>query len=246
MGSARRSGPSGNHRVRQRLDAQWARRPFAGRYSRSSRRARSEGIRIWDGSGGHPWRWSRRVANDSRRRNGPGVRDALDPAEEAQDEAVLRSGGAGSQQTRPPLPPQRLTDRLVRRPGLPPGTRGREAHASQALRGREIGDLEPRVDHPPPQVPRHLPVRRDTRLGEVPVPLGPDRGLVAGEVDYLDDRAALPATVGWGTPSGQRVGPVDGVAPPSTLSYGDGVDVEGHVQAAPDSSRLVTRRATRT
>jgi hypothetical protein len=35
------------------------------------------------------------------------------------------------------------------------------------------------------------------------------------------------------------------VAPPSTLSDGDRVDVEAHGQAAPGSSRLETSRATR-
>jgi hypothetical protein len=35
------------------------------------------------------------------------------------------------------------------------------------------------------------------------------------------------------------------VTPPPTLPDGDRVDVEGHAQAAPGSSRLETSRATR-
>jgi hypothetical protein len=55
----------------------------------------------------------------------------------------------------------------------------------------------------------------------------------------------LPTTVRRRDASRERVGSVHRVPPPSTLPEGDRVDVEGHVQAAPGSSRLETRRATR-
>ena len=198
-----------------------------------------------DGSGGHPCRRNRWIAHHSRRRNWSGAHDALGPAEEAEDEAILRSSGAGNQQAWPAFAPQCLADLLVRRPGLPPGARDCQTHPYQSLRGPEIGDLKPRVDCPRPQVPRHLLVWRDARLGEVPIPFGPHRGLVTGEVERLDDRAALPAAVWRRKAPRQRIGAVDGVPPPSTLPKGDRVDVEGHAQAAPGSSRLETRRATR-
>jgi hypothetical protein len=79
----------------------------------------------------------------------------------------------------------------------------------------------------------------------MPVPLGPDRGLIAGEVQRLDGGTMLPAAIRRRDPSRERIGAMNRVAPPSTLPDGDRVDVEGHAQVAPGSSRLETRRATR-
>src|SRR5439155_19206053 len=124
--------------------------------------------------------------------------------------------------------PERLADPLVGWPRQASGAGGCEAHALQTVLGGEIGDLESRIDRPGPQVPRHLLVRRDARFGEMAVPLGPDGGLVAGEIERLDSRPVLPATIGWRQPSSERVGSMDHVAPPSTLSNDDGVDVERH------------------
>jgi hypothetical protein len=70
-----------------------------------------------------------------------------------------------------------------------------EADALETVPGPEIGDVESRIDRPGPQVPRHLLIRWNARFGEMAVPLGPDGGLVAGEIDRLDDRAVLPATI---------------------------------------------------
>jgi hypothetical protein len=113
------------------------------------------------------------------------------------------------------------------------------------LRGREVGDLEPWLDRPRPEIAWHLLVRGDAGLGEMPIPLGPHRGLIAGEIEGVDGRAPLPAVIRRGKAPRQRIGAVDRVAPPSTLPDDDGVDVKGHAQAAPGSSRLETKRATR-
>jgi hypothetical protein len=166
--------------------------------------------------------------------------------------ARVRPRGRGRERARRAVGPHWRPRAIVSR--RLPGTaarfsaraRDRETHSLQLLRGREVGDFKSRIDRPGPQVSRHLLIWGDARLGEVPVPLGPDGGLVAGKVERLDDRAALPAAVGWGEPLRERLGPVDRVTPPPTLPDGDGVDVEGHAQAAPGSSRLETRRATRT
>jgi hypothetical protein len=173
------------------------------------------------------------------------VPEALGVPEEAEHEAVLRSGGTGREETQPALPPELFADLLVWWPRLASRAENWEAHPRQTLCGCEVGDLEPRLDRPPPEVPRHLLVRRDACFGEMAIPLGPDRGLVAGEVQRLNGRATLPAAVRRRDPSRERVGSAHRVAPPSTLPDGDGVDVEGHAQAAPGSSRLETRRATR-
>lgn len=103
--------------------------------------------------------------------------------------------GAGREQTWPALPPQRLTDPLVGRPRLASGAGHGEPHSLQAILGREVGDLESRIDFPGPQVARHLLVGRDARFGQVPIPLGPHRCLVTGEIQPPNGRTVLPATV---------------------------------------------------
>jgi hypothetical protein len=166
-------------------------------------------------------------------------------------ERALEAGDPGEQPalgaSRPGQPSRQSVSPIlmVGWPRLASGAGDGEAHSSQTLPGGEIGDLESRIDHPGPQVPWHLLIRWDARFGELPVPLGPNRGLVAGKIQSLDGRAALPTTVRWREPSSDRVGSVHHVAPPSTLPDGDRVDVEGHSQAAPGSSRLEMRRATR-
>jgi hypothetical protein len=127
-------------------------------------------------------------------------------------ERALEAGDPGEQPalgaSRPGQPSRQsvFADPLVGWPRLASGAGDGEAHSSQTLPGGEIGDLESRIDHPGPQVPWHLLIRWDARFGEMPVPLGPNRGLVAGKIQSLDGRAALPTTVRWREPSSDRVG----------------------------------------
>jgi hypothetical protein len=68
--------------------------------------------------------------------------DAVGFMEQAEHEAVARPCSTRREQTRPALPPQRLADPLVRRPGLASGAGDGEADARQTLFRGQIRDLE--------------------------------------------------------------------------------------------------------
>ena len=70
---------------------------------------------------------------------------------------------------------ERFTDALVGRPATTARAWDVQAYASEAVRLREIGDLD--VDVPLPDVAWHLLVRWYAEFGQVPVPLRP-RGLL--------------------------------------------------------------------
>jgi hypothetical protein len=233
------------HAGRLRHRATGSGHPARGReHRRDDSQVRGADARL-DLSGRHSDGRGRRVADHPGWRQWSHMPEALGVAEQAEHETVLEPGGTGREETQPARSPELFANLLVWWPRLASGAGNYQAHPLQALCGSEVSDLEPRLDGPPPQVPRHLLGRWNARFGEMPVPLGPDRGLVAGEVQRLDARPMLPATVGGRDASRERVGSVHRVAPPSTLPEGDRVDVEGHAQAAPGSSKLETRRATR-
>lgn len=62
--------------------------------------------------------------------------------------------------------------------------------------------------------------RRHAALGEVPVPLGPQSVVGVGEVEGVDDLAALPAVVAWRLRPGMRIRAVRNVAQPGACRVG--------------------------
>lgn len=88
--------------------------------------------------------------------------------------------------------------------------------------------------------------RWQAALGEVPVPLGPQRSLGVREVEGVDDVAVLPAVVAGRLRPGTGVGAVGNVAQPGARRVSC-VDVECQrtgPQTAPGDSSSETTRAT--
>jgi hypothetical protein len=165
--------------------------------------------------------------------------------EQAEDEAV-GSRGARCEQSRPALLPECLADLLVGGPSLAPGSGRVEADAGEPVGGAEIGNLELR-HLVAPEVAWELVHWRYAPLGEVPVPLGPEGVLGFGEVERVDDGAALPAVVAGRPRTDARVGSVGNVTQPGAGRV-DRVDVERQragPQTAPGDSSSDTIRATR-
>jgi hypothetical protein len=65
-----------------------------------------------------------------------------------------------------------------------------------------------------PHVTRELPERWDASVGEMAIPLGPQRLLLIDEVESIDDVAALPPVVPWRLRAKARVGAVRDVTQP--------------------------------
>jgi hypothetical protein len=104
-----------------------------------------------------------------------------------------------------------------------PGRGGGQPDPREAGSVREVGHLD--VDLPLPQVPGQLLVRWQPPLGQVPVPLGPCRRIVHGQIEGVHVVAALPSVVGRRIPVGE--GRSAGVGMPDpTARDADRVDVE--------------------
>lgn len=88
--------------------------------------------------------------------------------------------------------PELLAHLLVGGPASAPGSRREQPYAGDPVRRAEIGNVE-RADAVAPDVAGELLQRRDASLGKVPIPLSPERLLAVGEVEGIDDVAALPA-----------------------------------------------------
>lgn len=100
------------------------------------------------------------------------------PDKEAQSQA-LGSRCAGRKESRPPLFPERFPDPLKRLPAPASGHRQRQPHTCQLSRIAQISDLDA-WHSMAPDVTRQLLRRRQTTLGQVAVPLGPESALVVG------------------------------------------------------------------
>ena len=192
----------------------------------------------------HSGRRHRRRGNDTWWRDGVGWRDRWFLDKQAEHDAI-GSGGAGRQKPMPPLPPEGFTHVLIGGPTLPARRRWAEAHTGEPVSGREIGNVEPR-HLVAPHVARQLVHGRYAPLGEVPVPLRPERILFVAQVESVDDIAALPPVVARRLRPSARVRFVRKVTQPCANSLGC-IDVEcrrARPQTAPGDSSSDTTRAT--
>jgi len=183
-------------------------------------------------SGRRCWRFG----NDARRRRGQRLqrRSILD--EEAEHEP-FRTSGAWGKQPRPPLPPERLAHLLIRRPRLPPRRWRVKPDASESIGHRQVGDIDT-AHAVAPYVARKVAHWWNPSLSKMPIPLGPERVRLIGEIQRVDDRAALPAVIARGLRSRTRICIVRHVAQPCAGGV-DWIDVERQM------SDLRRRPATR-
>ena len=96
----------------------------------------------------------------------------------------------------PAVVPERFADVLIGRPCFPAWSRQSQADACESVRIAEIGHVE-RLHSVAPYVSRKLLQRWYAPLGQVAIPLGPQRLLLIGEVEGVDYLAALPPVVAW-------------------------------------------------
>ena len=197
-------------------------------------------------SGRHAPRRHGRLRHQARRRNGAGSRDGVIGSEEDQDHSACRARCAGCHEPAPSFSPQRLSDLLAGGPGVAARAGHAEPRPVETLHRSEVGHSGLWIDLPRPQGSGQGMVRRDAGLGEKPVPLCPDGGLVVGEVERPDDGPRCQRLSGGG--SARR----SGSRPRSVCRYqretGTGVPSTGSATgyAAPGSSRLAMTRLTRT
>lgn len=85
-----------------------------------------------------------------------------------------------------PVAPECLADLLVGRPGLAAGSWERQADARKPGFTAEVGDLEGGYAEAP-EIAWELPKRWESTFSEVAVPLRPERVLVAGEAERVED-----------------------------------------------------------
>src|SRR3954449_4203729 len=100
---------------------------------------------------------------------------------------------------------QQLASRLERRPLAARGNDGREPDPRALGLGAEIGDAR-EIDLAAPEVARERLAWWQGGLGERSVPLRPRGRLAVGEIDRIDDRAAL-ASVNPPGEAGGTAGP---------------------------------------
>jgi hypothetical protein len=113
----------------------------------------------------------------------------------------------------------------------PAGARGNghcEAHALESFRRAQVGEPEILVNFPVPKVAWQLRHWRHGKLGQVPIPLRPDRGLIVREIERIDDRSALPASIRWGRRTDKRFRTLPGMSKPGGSQVSDRLDVERH------------------
>jgi len=196
-------------------------------------------------SGAHSGRWRRRFGHN------PGRWDRLS----GQDGRILNKETkneptgprrTGREKARPALRPERVADVLIGGPCFPAWSRQHQADARESLRIAEIGDRE-RSDLVTPHVSGKLLHRWYATLGKVAIPLTPQRLLLIGEVERVDDLAALPTVVAsWLRPI-PGVGEVRDLSEPSSGGI-NRLNVErqrARPQTAPGDSSSETTRATR-
>lgn len=176
----------------------------------------------------HPdWRRGR-LDDAPRRRERDGTANSS-ATEDADNEAVSWSRGTGGYEPVPAVARQRLAGDLIPRPVPACGRRSRKADPLKSIGGAQVGKSEVRGKSPAPEVSRQLRHRRERQLREVAVPLGPNRGLVAGEIQGVYDGSPLPTGVRWRIRSLIRIRAASGVAIPDRLKgTGHRLHIERH------------------
>jgi hypothetical protein len=144
-------------------------------------------------SGPHPGRRRGRLAHDPRPTNRAGRENARTSDEEAEDQSI-DSRCARRDETRPSLTPERLADLLERSPAGTPGHRQCEAHTGQASRIAKISRLEAGYSVAP-HIAWQLSHGRQATLGQLAIPLRPERVLAVREVESVNNGATLPAAI---------------------------------------------------
>ena len=144
-------------------------------------------------SGPHAGRRRGRLAHDPRPTNRAGREKARTSDEEAEDQSI-GSRCARRDETGPPLAPERLADFLERSPAGPPGHRQRESHTGKVGRIAKISRLDAGYSVAP-HITRQLSRGRQSTLGQLAIPLRPERVLPVRQVESVDDNATLPAVV---------------------------------------------------
>lgn len=145
----------------------------------------------------------------------------------------------------PHLPPERFAHVLIGRPTFAARCRRVKPNTRESVRSAEIGDVKP-AHSVAPDISRKLAHWWYASLGEMAIPLGPERVLRVGEVESVDDVAALPAVIAWRLRPNARVGAVRNVTQPDAGGV-DRIDIEcqrARPQTAPGDSSSDTTRAT--
>jgi len=140
----------------------------------------------------------------------------------------------------------RFADVLIGRPAFAARCRQCERDACESVRIAEIGYVE-RLHCVAPDVSRNLLHRWYAPLGEVAIPLSPQGLLLIGEVEGVDDVAALPAIIARRLRPKAWVSAVRDLTQPRAGGV-DRIDVErqpARPQTAPGDSSSETTRATR-
>jgi hypothetical protein len=146
----------------------------------------------------------------------------------------------------PALLPERFADALIGRPSFAAWCRPCEPDACESVHIAEIGHVEP-SHSVAPDVSRQLLHRWYAPLGEVAIPLSPQRLPLIGEVEGVDDVASLPAVVARRLRPEVWVGAVRDLTQPRACGV-NRIDVERQPprpQTAPGDSSSETTRATR-
>ncbi len=162
------------------------------------------------------WRWRLFDALDCV------ARDACELVGDAENTEHLPVGscGRGCQQRAPSAAVQLLADGLKGWPSLPTGLGRLKADRRELRPAAEISHpLD--IDLKLPELAGHLANRFGLHLGERPIPLGPRSLWAVGEIERLDDRAALPAPVGGIGRACEWVAPGRSLSPPNAV-YGGG------------------------
>jgi hypothetical protein len=158
----------------------------------------------------------------------------------------LARAALGGKKSMPAVLRERFADVLIGRPADAAWCRQREPDACESVCFAEICHLE-RSHSVTPDVSRKLLHRWNAPFREVAIPLSPERLLLIGEVEGIDDVAALPAVVArWLWPSAW-VSAVRDLTQPRAGGVGR-IDVERRrvgPQTAPGDSSSETTRATR-
>ena len=187
----------------------------------------------------------RRLGDDARRRDRLDRQEGRISNEQAEHEPI-GARRARRQKSLPPLLPERLTHVLIGRPTSAARTRRDQPDPCQSLRGAEISHVE--AGHSvAPEISRELLQRWDAPLGQMAIPLSPQRLLLVTEVESIDDVASLPAVVTWRLRANARVSPVRNLTQPPAGGV-NRIDIQcqrARPQTAPGDSSSDTTRATR-
>lgn len=138
----------------------------------------------------------------------------LSVQEEAQDQAIARPRRAGGNKSLPPLTPESLADRLSGRPMPPARDRQCQTQLFEASLGANVCQSKAGLYFPFPEIARQYGQTRERELGQVAIPFRPHGSFIACEVQSVNDRAALPSSIGRWYRTHQWIGTVSRMAKP--------------------------------